>query len=48
MSLPDYLLDEPDPLECPEHLEAQPCRQCRLEAAEMWGEARRKGELFQD
>ena len=48
MSLPDYLLDEPDPCLCPEHLEAHPCLYCRDEAALEWDESRRKGELFED
>lgn len=50
MSLATYdrTLDPPDPLLCEEHGEAQPCRQCRIEAAEFRYECERKGELFRD
>lgn len=30
----DNLLDPPDPLHCDEHGQAQPCGECKLDAAE--------------
>lgn len=44
MSLPDWLLEEPDDLYCEEHRCELPCRICRAEAAIERAEAQRKGE----
>lgn len=44
MSVPDHELDEPDPLLCAEHGQAQPCKECRWERQLDEYERKRKGE----
>lgn len=42
VSLPDHLLEEPDPCLCELHGHAQPCRECRWEHEEFVYECRKE------